>query len=130
MMGRDIKFRAWDSERNRMYSDIQQTYDGRNNIPMDCFGNFLLDVYKDRFSVMQYTGLHDKNGKDIYEGDIVTSTNGLVGKIIFENGAYVIDYDDEGLINTTLYSLNRYDRGITEIIGNRFENPEMLEEGE
>jgi len=140
-MTREIKFRAWLPDFTGMiYSD-----DGESMDNMDAhFGlddafvkvytigwidddrECISEVYKDAV-VMQYTDLHDKDGEEIYEGDIVKSINGLVGKIIFENGSYVLEYHDAGLINITLYSLNHYDKGVTEVIGNIYENPELLE---
>ena len=70
--------------------------------------------------LMQYTGLDDKNGKEIYEGDIVKYEN-MTGKIMFFNGSFIMSNFEEteewelGVINEEL-----------EIMGNIYDNPELL----
>lgn len=77
--------------------------------------------YKD-IDIMQYTGLKDKNGKEIYEGDIVlwidSKGNKRQNKVFFERGAF--------RLRNTYFELLEY--GILEVIGNIYENPELLEE--
>jgi hypothetical protein len=75
--------------------------------------------------IMQYTGLKDKNGKEMYEGDIVK-----IGcknyKIVFSD--YTASFMRETAIGYLRYSLNEYEcGGDFEIIGNVFESPELLE---
>lgn len=82
--------------------------------------------------IHQFTGLHDKNGKDIYEGDIYQTRYGKNYKIMFINGCFVggktdnfcspmgweADVDGDDLIESN-YCLQ------VEIIGNIYENPEL-----
>src|SRR5690554_5619347 len=74
--------------------------------------------------LMQFTGLYDKHQKPIYEGDIV-SYFGLKYEVLFKNGAF--GWMEDG----AFYSFNEMDRSEVnkfEIIGNIYENPELLEE--
>ena len=135
---REIKFRAWDKLNKEMFNVESINFQERQ-------------VYRDTVSyrefndveLMQYTGLKDKNGKEIYEGDIVKfkdcSIDGtkefynigvieregkrdelVISQLIFEKSYFTENYMD--FINETFE--------LSEIIGNIYENPELLKEKE
>ena len=80
---------------------------------------------------MQFTGLTDKNGKEIYEGDIVNiTTTGIAwgkeyvwtGEVVFSRAAFVVKSKDGKRDKFTMFAPDRP----IEVIGNRFENPELV----
>jgi uncharacterized phage protein (TIGR01671 family) len=103
---RKIKFRAWDKEKGMLH------YDGIFNSP-----NFF-----DNSNLMQFTGLKDKNEKEIYEGDVVKDV-GIIGEIIYVECSFRINPEGNKKIEFTESLLN-YDN--LEVIGNIHENPELL----
>lgn len=108
---REIKFRAWNKERKRFdYYDLikdDTSYFG------DCVGGYR---HKHQYILMQYTGLHDKNGKEIYEGDILKASWGYQGEVKFDWFIYA--------------NLECTIADDVEVIGNIYENPELLKENE
>ena len=139
---REIKFRAWDKLREEFLSagQVILAIQSGKNPKIIHYLDILYspDTYKDRFELMQYTGLKDKNGKEIYEGDIL-QTNGIDGKrlwiieYIFSGSGIGFSPESIGggcssVHNEVWDEEIKYSRG--EIIGNRYENPELLKQEE
>ena len=84
-------------------------------------------LYEKELKIMQYTGLKDKNGKEIYEGDVLSNGNDEKPyKVIFENGSFRAEF--EGDFEEYSFYLIDIVAQHCEIVGNIYENPELLGE--
>lgn len=120
---RDIKFRAWDKNNNDWFNhDGGELY-----IELDGVINFgwngeLMGDCTDRIILLQYTGLYDKNGKEVYEGDILFDDHhDEYGLVRFEEGKFSVLWE-----TTTDDLFENCD--VLELSGNIYENPELLED--
>jgi hypothetical protein len=110
MSNREIKFRAWDEELGIMcYCELSSAgnYQNMSSVPL-----------------MQYTGLKDKNGKEIYEGDIVSyGLDEHPCVIEFKYACFYISSTDN-----IDHHLGYYRVYNIEVVGNIYENPDLIGE--
>lgn len=131
-MNREIKFRAWHKFLKKMFKIGQITLEEGiwNFEPNDRDFIGMSIPYQPSFVLMQYTGLHDKNGKEIYEGDIVycqTKYGKAKAIIKFIDGKFVAYWNSalthpENGHHIACYEINKR----FEVIGNIYDNPELL----
>ena len=132
---REIKFRVFDKDYRKMHivgkdgHDSLTCWDGKiqyynlqNGEGSGEHGSYIL---------MQYTGLKDKNGKEIYEGDVLQLAHPFkdrqyTGKVIFERGSFIA----EDFWMTHYDNPSDFTEGLehVEVIGNIYEHPHLLEE--
>ena len=118
---RELKFRIWSEEDKEYRSDIKVSdlVIDKDGVPSTIYSN-----EGDRFDIEQYTGLKDKNGKEIYEGDIVEYDWYVISdKPAYRTKEQVV-FDDMGARLDT--DRIRFCTNV-EVIGNIHENPELLE---
>lgn len=125
-MSREVKYRVWDKNSNQML------FGGKdfNEIPVVAgrplrLKNGGLSI---NYTLVEYTGLLDKNGVEIYEGDIVTPLliNGSItlGEVKYIDGGFMAkQIGAERLVENLRYCVK-----LVKVIGNIYENPELLEE--
>jgi len=120
MRKREIKFRAWDKENKTMFCLDDFTDLGNELLKqIDKTGEY--DLEKD-FIWMQYTGLKDKNGKEIYRGDIMFNSNDKNNYEMIWNDSDACFMLGENGGRLSKYALSAF----WKVIGNIYENPKLL----
>lgn len=120
---REIKFRGFDKVGKEMF-----------RVKMISFledGKFILSgkggsITSEDCVIMQYTGLKDKNGKEIFEGDIIENDQWKTSRfnVVFNRGGFAITYPGDYLPKDIKYA------EYFAVIGNIYENPELLDNQE
>jgi len=123
---REIKFRVWHKEKKEM---LKPTFIAVNNLDNVLYYDTLADEWfriknPENLALMQYTGLRDMNGKEIYEGDILEDAKGQYGKVFYKTStaSFAVNWrmrDGSYMTDECFYGV---------VVGNIFENPELLKE--
>lgn len=126
---REIKFRAWDKQFGGWLDYICLTLGGETHYQTE-MGKF--GVPTPNVVLMQYTGLKDKNGKGIYENDYLKTDRGIICKVYWSasGASFMISYPNiwQNRIGRLIYKKLMNWHAKSEVIGNIYENPELLEE--
>ena len=151
-MSREIKARAWHKKEKKMYYSGTFNALMTNGVSHCSYLSFTFDtpekeivghdkdtdapIYEHYVEVMLFTGLTDKDGNDIYEGEILgldDPEDKSICTIVFENGSFVKRYDvtndphqKENVSPVFTASWNFVDAEIWKVVGNIYENPELL----
>lgn len=136
-MQREIKFRVWTG---KTMLDWQAAWNGLVKLPPQFKTDEYLSIAivamlaqgNNGLTALQFTGLKDKNNKEIYEGDIVKDLDGEYGYVKFDHGSFIIR---QKKIVVPFYSVMVMDDMVQprlmnprtfEVVGNIFENPDLI----
>jgi hypothetical protein len=121
----EIEFRAWDGENMYNPTDIV-VYLGKGFVESPSFDPERIRIIQGiSVELMQYTGLKDKNGKKIFEGDILSSTRDdklIDWVIVYKAPAFMV----RNITNEYLYKVDSIDFSDRQVMGNIYENKGLL----
>lgn len=124
---REIKFRAWDLKTKTMHTVENINFCGRETVTVQY--NPVKKICLDSVLLMQYTGAKDKNGVEIYEGDIIRHQSGKYGTDFEIKWSPILCGFTAMQIESGHPSpqLNQGTMSYFEVVGNIYENPELVE---
>lgn len=134
-MTRELKFKFYVHSEKRMIESIGFVFECQTQIRIWYRKNDM--VYNESFathdvSQLQYTGLKDRKGIEIYEGDILSVCNGSINNSPWMNEPYAVEYILNKGYNICLFCWDKNGNSIMdsthycEVIGNIYQNPELL----
>jgi len=125
----DVKYRAWDYKEKRMVKVLaidweHQTINYEADINHEGMKGFERCYHQplENFELLQFTGVRDKNGQEIYEGDILKNSFGSLYEVKWVPS--MMSFMCSPL--KVVYDVRRIDNLDTEVVGNIFENTELL----
>lgn len=132
---REIKFRAWDTKDGKYYAPLHEAYSGRLYELMISMSGFILahtmrgieggEGISNKYILEQYTGLHDKNGREIYEGDIIIIPDIIPVVVSFDRGSFI--QNTVGPYCSLLDFISEHSAfGAPEVAGNIHDNKDLL----
>lgn len=146
---RDIKFRAWDKVNNRMFEgwmldgstgdgswkgghfgDLEMLYSSVEGFDAEELGREGWNwIDAENVELMQFTGLKDKNGVEIYEGDLLKDGKGQIGIVLWHRNSFLVEWGERNSDGTRIVD-RMYDAcfGYGEVIGNIYENDTQEQE--
>lgn len=140
---REIKFRAWFEIHKLMGNVITLKGSNRNNYKGNMWDEVVAECFIDgrqqffmsyNFILLQYTGVKDKNGKEIFEGDIVRlsdeyNESSHITTVDFKGGGFIVVWDSAFYDNADMTTVEwAIDQDIeVEVIGNIYEHPNLIE---
>lgn len=125
-----FKFRAWSSRDGGVMLKVGDSFGTSTNLDCCQYVNQGQSV-----QLLQYTGLHDRTGEEVYEGDILSDSTGRTGAVLWWDGnaEFVLHFmakiDEEDAWNgdVGMPGVGSWDSLV--IVGNIYETPELMEEG-
>lgn len=119
---REIKFRVWD-KRNKKWVEAGQSLLGYLIAWVSDYKFGILG--RGDYEIVQYTGIKNKNGKELWESDIIENEHGERWLIVWEGTGFRVALRGN---KEAIYAPNEYWFNSCKKIGNIYENPELLEE--